>query len=125
MFGDGNQSRCFTYVTDAVRAVATLAESPAAVGEVFNIGSMDEIAIGELALRVKQLSGSPSEIVFVPYAEAYEEGFEDMQRRVPDISKIQRLIGYAPAVSLDEMLLAIIEFHRTQLSKCPAKAVIA
>jgi UDP-glucose 4-epimerase len=125
VFGDGNQSRCFTYVTDAVKAVATLAKCPEAVGQVFNIGSTDEVAIGELALRVKQLTGSPSEIVYVPYAEAYEEGFEDMQRRVPDITKIQRLIGYVPSMTIDEIMVAVIEYHRTQLSKLPAKAVIA
>jgi UDP-glucose 4-epimerase len=114
VFGDGNQSRCFTYVTDAVRAVADLAEHPDAVGEVFNIGSTEEVAIAELALRVKRLTGSPSEIIYVPYDEAYGEGFEDMQRRVPDISKIQRVIGYAPSMTIDEILLAVIEFQRAQ-----------
>ena len=117
VFGDGNQSRCFAYVTHAVRAVAALAECPEAIGHVFNIGSAEEITIGELALRVKHLTGSPSEIVYVPYDEAYEEGFEDIQRRVPDISKIQRLIGYAPSMAVDEILLGVIEFHRAQLSK--------
>jgi len=119
VFGDGNQSRCFTYVTDAVKAVADLAEHPEAVGEVFNVGSIEEITIAELALRVKRLTGSPSDIVYVPYDEAYEEGFEDMQRRVPDITKIHRLIGYLPSMMIDEILLAVIEFHRTQLSKVP------
>ncbi len=122
VFGDGNQSRCFTYVTDAVRAVAALAECPEAVGEVFNVGSTHEITIAELALRVKQLTGSPSEIIYVPYDEAYEEGFEDMQRRVPDVSKIQRLIGYAPSMAIDAILLAVIDFHRAQLSKSTASA---
>jgi len=115
VFGDGNQSRCFTYVTDAVRAVAALAECPEAVGEVFNVGSTHEITIAELALRVKQLSGSSSEITYVSYDDAYEEGFEDMQRRVPDISKIQRLIGYAPSMTIDEILLSVIDFQRSQL----------
>ncbi len=114
VFGDGNQSRCFTYVTDAVRAVATLSECPEAVGEVFNIGSTEEITIDELALRVKQLTGSPSEIVHVPYHEAYEDGFEDMQRRVPDISKVQRAIGYTPSVTIDQLLTEIINFHRAR-----------
>lgn len=116
VFGNGNQSRCFTYVTDAVRAVATLSECPEAVGEVFNIGSTEEISIYELALRVKQLTGSSSEIVHVPYHEAYEDGFEDMQRRVPDISKIHRAVGYAPSVTIDQMLNAVINFHRAQAS---------
>jgi UDP-glucose 4-epimerase len=117
VFGDGNQARCFTYVADAVRAVATLAECPQAVGKVLNIGNTEEITIGELALRVKQLVGSQSEIVYVPYDEAYEEGFEDMQRRVPDIRKIQRLIGFKPAVTIDQMLSTVIEFHRTRFAR--------
>ncbi len=114
VFGDRNQSRCFTYVSDAVRAMATLSECPKAVGEVFNIGSTEEITIDELALRVKQFTGSPSKIVHVPYDEAYEDGFEDMQRRVPDISKLQRAIGYAPSVTIDQMLTAVIDFHRAR-----------
>ena len=122
VFGDGNQSRCFTYVTDAVRAVVALAQCPDTVGQVFNIGSTDEITIAELALRVKKLTGSSSEIIYVPYDEAYEVGFEDMQRRVPDISKIQQVIGYSPSVTLDETLLAVIESHRAELSKLTASA---
>jgi len=114
VFGDGNQSRCFTYVTDAVGAVATLSECPEAVGEVFNVGSTEELTMNELALRIKQLARSASEIVHVPYHEAYEEGFEDMQRRVPDISKIRRAIGYAPSVTTDQMLTAVIDVHRAK-----------
>lgn len=115
VFGSGDQSRCFTYVTDAVKAMATLAECPQAVGEVVNIGSTEEITIGALAGRVQQLTGGQSEIVHIPYDEAYEEGFEDMQRRVPDIRKIQQLIGYIPTVPLDRILSAVIEFHRERV----------
>ena len=85
---------------------------PAAVGDVFNLGNSEEISIGQLAARVKTLVGSASPIVTIPYDQAYESGFEDMPRRVPDISKIRNLIGYAPRVSLDEILRRVIEFHR-------------
>jgi UDP-glucose 4-epimerase len=110
VFGDGSQSRCFTDVADVVRALIELAEHPDAVGEVFNIGSSNEVTILELAERVKKLTGSQSEIAFVPYDKAYEEGFEDMQRRVPDISKVQKLIGYEPTFTLDETLERVIDF---------------
>ena len=93
VFGDGSQSRCFTDVFDVVRAIITLVERSEAVGEVFNVGSEQEITILELARKVKELTGSKSEIVFVPYDEAYEEGFEDMQRRIPDMSKLRSLTG--------------------------------
>jgi UDP-glucose 4-epimerase len=109
VFGDGKQSRCFTDVTDVVRALIDLAEHPGAVGEVFNLGSQQEITIVELAHKVKELTGSDSEIVFVPYAKAYEEGFEDMQRRVPDIGKIQSLTGYQPSLTLERTLERVIE----------------
>ena len=108
VFGDGSQSRCFTYVTDVVKAVATLAECPDAIGEVFNIGNTEEITIDNLAMRVKTLTGSQSAIVHVPYEKAYEKGFEDMQRRVPDISKIQAAIGYVPTMGIDQILTAVI-----------------
>ena len=97
VFGDGTQSRCFTHVHDAVGALIGLAEHPSAVGEVYNIGSVNEISIFGLAERIKKITESDSEIRLVPYEEAYEEGFEDMMRRVPDISKIGELIGYKPA----------------------------
>jgi len=105
VFGDGTQSRCFTYVSDVVGALIGLADHEAAVGQVFNIGnSTEEIGILELAKRVKERTRSKSEIVLVPYAKAYEEGFEDMPRRVPDTSKLKALIGYEPRVQLDEIL---------------------
>ncbi len=105
VFGDGTQSRCFTYVSDVVGALIGLADHEAAVGQVFNIGnSTEEISILDLAKRVKERTRSKSEIVLVPYARAYEEGFEDMPRRVPDTSKLKALIGYEPRVQLDEIL---------------------
>jgi UDP-glucose 4-epimerase len=112
VYGDGRQTRCFLDVRDAVRAITGLAEAPAAVGQVFNVGSTEEITILALAQRVKTLTTSPSEIVFIPYEQAYEEGFEDFQRRVPDISKIERLLGYRPQYSLDETLQSVIDYFR-------------
>ena len=110
--GDGRQSRCFAHVSDIVRALVALMDHPGAVGEVFNIGSNEEVTISALAERVKTLANSDSEIVTVPYEQAYGEGFEDMPRRVPDIGKVERLIGYRPTKSLDEILMSVIEFFR-------------
>jgi UDP-glucose 4-epimerase len=112
VFGDGHQSRSFTYVGDVVRAVVALMDEPRAVGNVFNIGNGHEITIGELAERIKTLAASRSEIVRIPYDEAYEAGFEDMPRRVPDISKVKALVGYTPTVELDEILKRVIEHFR-------------
>ncbi len=112
VFGDGTQSRSFTYVGDVVRAMVALIDEPRAVGQVFNIGSSNEIAIGELAEKVKAMTGSRSAIVRVPYEEAYEAGFEDMPRRVPDISKLRSLVGYEPTVDLDGILERVIAFFR-------------
>jgi len=116
VFGDGTQSRCFTHVSDAVGALIGLAEHPCAVGEVYNIGSAQEVTILELAERIKDLTGSDSRIVFVPYDEAYEEGFEDMMRRVPDTTKIHELIGYTPKFKLDEILTSVIEYQRARVT---------
>jgi len=113
VYGDGRQSRAFTDVEDAVRATVALSMSPAAVGEVFNVGSSEEVTIGELAERVKRLAGSRSPIVFVPYEEAYQPGFEDLRRRVPSIAKAERVVGYRPRVPLDETLRRVLEFFRT------------
>lgn len=113
VYGDGSQSRCFGYVGDVVGALIKLMDHPDAPGGVFNIGSTEEITILDLARRVKALTGSSSPIVLVPYNEAYEEGFEDMPRRVPDLSKIGALVGYRPTTTLDEMLRAVIEFYTT------------
>jgi UDP-glucose 4-epimerase len=114
VFGDGTQSRSFTYVGDVVRAMVALIDEPRAVGQVFNIGNGREISIGELAERVRSLAGSTSDIVRIPYEQAYEAGFEDMPRRVPDIGKIGALIGYTPTVELDEILTRVVEYFRQQ-----------
>ena len=114
VFGDGTQSRSFTYVGDVVTAVVALINEPRAIGQVFNIGNGREISIGDLAARIRTLAGSRSDIVRIPYDQAYEAGFEDMPRRVPDISKIHSLIGYEPTVELDEILGRVIEHFRQQ-----------
>lgn len=114
VFGDGEQTRCFTYVSDVVSALVSLPRKPEAVGAVFNVGSTQEVTIRHLAERVRALTGSSSSIVNVPYDEAYEEGFEDMPRRVPDIGRIAALIGYQPRVDLDETLRLVIEFYRAR-----------
>ncbi len=111
VYGDGQQTRCFGFVGDVVGALVKLMDNPQAVGQVFNIGSSEEVTILELAERVKGLTGSESEIVFVPYDEAYEEGFEDMPRRVPDITKVNALVGFRPEMTLDGILQSVINFH--------------
>jgi UDP-glucose 4-epimerase len=111
VYGDGTQSRCFGYVGDVVGALIKLMDNTAAVGQVFNIGSNTEITILELAERVKEITRSDSEIVFVPYDEAYEEGFEDMPRRVPDIAKVSELVGFRPEMSLDGILERVVDYH--------------
>ena len=110
VFGDGRQSRSFTYVGDVVDALIALASEPRAVGEVFNVGNTGEVTIRELAERVKSLTGSDSLIQYVPYDQAYEMGFEDMPRRVPDISKIKALIGFQPRLELDDIIRSVIEY---------------
>ncbi len=111
VYGDGAQTRCFGYVGDVVQALVKLMDEPQAVGQVFNIGSSEEISILQLAERIKSLTASRSEIVFVPYSEAYEDGFEDMPRRVPCVDKLDALIGYKPQTTLDEILHSVINFH--------------
>lgn len=109
--GDGTQSRCFTFVGDVVGALVKLSEHPGAVGRVFNVGNdREEISIHDLARRVLARTGSSSEIALVPYDQAYEEGFEDMQRRVPDLARIRALIGYEPQVQLDEIIDRVAEY---------------
>jgi UDP-glucose 4-epimerase len=112
VFGDGSQSRSFTYVGDVVGALLKLMVEPRAIGEVFNIGNTEEVSILELAERVKALAGSASSIVTIPYDQAYEAGFEDMPRRVPDLRKIEQLIGYRPQVGLDEIIRRVISSQR-------------
>jgi UDP-glucose 4-epimerase len=111
VYGDGKQSRCFADVSDVCGAVVQLAQHPGAVGEIFNIGSTDEITILDLAKKVIHLTESRSEIVFVPYAEAYAPGFEDMRRRVPSIEKINQMIGYQPKNNIDLILERVIEYE--------------
>lgn len=112
VYGNGKQTRCFGYVGDVIGALIKLMDTADSVGQVFNIGSTEEISIRDLAEKVKQLTHSNSEIVFVPYAEAYEEGFEDMPRRVPDTSKINELVGFKPEMTLEGILETVISFHR-------------
>jgi UDP-glucose 4-epimerase len=115
--GDGKQSRCFTDVRDAVHAVMCLAESPDAVGEVFNVGSSEETTIEQLALTVLRLTESKAGVQFLPYEAVYRQGFEDMRRRVPDCSKLRRVVGFAPDTTLEENLRRIIDHTRTRLQE--------
>ena len=112
VFGDGKQSRAFTHVTDVVGALMKLIAEPKAIGQVVNIGNTEEVTIGELALRVRDLSGSRSVIKLIPYEEAYESGFEDMPRRLPDLTKVTELIGYTTKYTLDDILVHVIEYFR-------------
>lgn len=111
VYGDGSQTRCFGYVGDVVDALVKLMDHSDAVGQVFNIGSDEEVSILELAKRIRQLTKSDSEVVFVPYDEAYEEGFEDMPRRIPDTAKIRELVGFKPRRNLDAILKSVIDFE--------------
>jgi len=114
VYGDGTQTRCFGFVGDVVKALVKLMDNEEAVGQVFNIGSNEEISIGDLAELIKALTKSESEIVHIPYDEAYEEGFEDMPRRVPDITKLNQLVGYRPETTLEEILKEVIAYHSGQ-----------
>ncbi|MBN1313484.1 MAG: GDP-mannose 4,6-dehydratase [Anaerolineae bacterium] len=115
VFGDGKQTRCFGNVSDSVRAIIALSECDEAVGQVFNVGTQEEVTILELAERVKTRAGSGSEIMLVPYNEAYEEGFEDMRRRIPDTSKIQRMVGWKAEKTLDQTLDEVIAYFRKRI----------
>jgi len=112
VFGDGKQTRSFSHVADVVGALLKLVEEPRAIGQVINIGNTQEVSIQTLAERVRDLTGSKSAIKLVPYDEAYESGFEDMPRRVPDLTKVHGLIGYRPQYSLDDILTQVIEYFR-------------
>ncbi|MFH1190123.1 MAG: GDP-mannose 4,6-dehydratase [Candidatus Omnitrophota bacterium] len=112
IYGDGKQTRSFTYVSDAVRAIISLAKNRKAVGEIFNIGNPNAISIQTLAEKVKKMTKSDSPIVHIPYEKAYQKGFEDMRHRAPDISKIRKLTGFQPKVDLDEMLENIIRYFK-------------
>jgi UDP-glucose 4-epimerase len=104
VFGDGEQTRCFSYVTDAVEALVRLQNCPAARGEVFNVGSTEEVSIRQLAEMVIKLLGSKSKIEFVPYNQAYAPGFDDMRRRKPVVEKLARVTGFKPAISLEQII---------------------
>jgi len=112
VFGDGTQTRSFTYVGDVVRALVGLVRDRRSIGGVFNIGNTEEISIRALAEKVRTAARSRSPIVTIPYDEAYEAGFEDMPRRVPDIGRIRALIGWEPAVALDEILARVIDYFQ-------------
>ena len=104
VFGDGSQTRCFCHVSDVVRALLALVETPEAEGQVFNVGSRDEISIAQLAQRIAEVTGSTSGIQYIPYEQAYEAGFEDMQRRRPDTHRIHALLGWEPKLGLDDII---------------------
>ncbi len=112
VFGDGTQSRAFTHVGDVVDALLKLVAEPRAIGQVINVGTTQEITMAALAERIRELSRSQSVIKFVPYDEAYESGFEDMPRRVPDLERINALIGYDPKQTLDDILIQVIDYFR-------------
>mgnify|MGYP001603530913 FL=1 len=122
VYGDGEQSRCFLHVKDAVRALMALPELPEAVGEAYNIGSQEEVTIRQLAQQIVDLTGSSSTIRFVPYDQAYEQGFEDMARRIPDISKIHRAVGFSPTMTLDDILRSVMGYYRNRPASSVQKA---
>ncbi|KPK39192.1 MAG: nucleoside-diphosphate sugar epimerase [Omnitrophica WOR_2 bacterium SM23_29] len=110
VYGDGKQSRCFLHVKDAVDALVKLMDNSNACGQVFNVGSQEEITIEDLAKKVIEITGSRSKITHIPYEKAYEEGFEDMEKRVPDISKIRSLIGFKPTVDLNGIIKDVVNY---------------
>ncbi len=112
VYGSGEQTRCFLYVKDCIQALTGLMESDDTIGEVFNIGNPNEISINDLAVKIKEMVGSTSEIQHIPYEKAYEKGFEDMQRRVPSIEKIHRVIGFQPTTNLEKTLEQTIRYIR-------------
>jgi len=116
VYGTGEQTRCFCHVRDVVEAMVRLINNPAAIGQVFNIGNDHEISIIGLAERVKAATGSSSEIKLLSYADAYTQGFEDMQRRVPDVSKLERVTGYRPQTTLDQIISDVIDEKKTTLT---------
>ncbi len=109
VFGDGNQTRCFCHVGDVVEGLVALSEHPEAFGKVFNLGGGEEVSIRELAERVIELTGSQSSLEFIPYDTAYEAGFEDMERRVPNTTRAMQLVGFEPSASLDDIIRSVID----------------
>jgi UDP-glucose 4-epimerase len=117
VFGSGEQTRCFAHVKDVVEAIRRLADTPAAVGQVFNVGSDREVTINRLAEMVREAAGSGSPIVHVPYAEAYVQGFEDMPRRLPSLTKLERTIGFRPTTSLEQIIADVVIEQRHLLGR--------
>ncbi len=109
VYGDGSQSRCFGFVKDVVRALVALMERPEAAGQIYNIGASTEISILELAKRVKEITHSQSPIVLIPYADAYDAGYQDMPRRIPDTTKLRNLVGFAPTTDIDEIVDSVMK----------------
>jgi UDP-glucose 4-epimerase len=114
VFGDGTQTRCFAHVSDVIGALDRLCQTESAFGEVFNIGNDEEISMLELARKVRQIAASSSEIQLIPYEQAYEAGFEDMPRRVPDLSKIKSAINYQPKKSIDDIVISVVDSLRAK-----------
>jgi UDP-glucose 4-epimerase len=112
VYDDGNQTRCFTHVSDVVTALIKLVECEEAIGQVVNIGSKNRISIKDLAEKIRQMTGSSSKIDFIPYSEAYESGFEDIRDRTPDTSKLKSLTGFSPKIGLEELLTSVINYHK-------------
>jgi UDP-glucose 4-epimerase len=121
VYGDGSQTRCFSYVGDVVRGTLMLADEPSAIGEVFNIGTTEEVSVHDLAQRVKKITRSNSAVECVPFEQIYGSRFEDMQRRVPDLTKINSLVGYEPQCSLDELLEITMVQCKEKLSRGAAE----
>jgi UDP-glucose 4-epimerase len=117
VFGDGTQSRCFGHVADVIDGFLAVAADDTTAGEIFNLGNTEEITISDLARRIVALTGSSSAIRYVPYSEAYGPGFEDMSRRIPDITKAQRWLHFNPKHGLDEILRDVIAFVRHQIGR--------
>ncbi len=117
VYGDGSQQRCFCDVRDVIEAIIALAEHPDSPGQLYNIGATEEISILQLAELVKSLTGSTSDIIHMTYEEAYAPGFEDMDRRVPDNSKVNELVGWQPTRNLQDILQAVIDYERGQVEE--------
>lgn len=112
VYGDGTQTRCFSWVGDVVQALVQLIRHPAAIGEIINVGSDEEVRVLDVAHLVKRITRSPSEIVLIPYDSAYGDGFEDMSRRVPDLTKIRSLIGYRPTMTLPQIIAQVVAYYK-------------
>jgi UDP-glucose 4-epimerase len=120
--GDGTQSRCFGHVYDVVEGLTKVIETPECFGQVVNLGNSEEVTIKGLAEKAIEMTGSSSEILYIPYSEAYGEGFEDMQRRVPSLEKAKRLIGYQPTRTLETIINDVAEQFREELKTETANA---